>query len=177
MKLFSPARLALVATIALAACAPIFLHSQAQDAPAYRDRKLPMEQRLADLLSRMTLEEKVAQLQGVWENQQFMKTPESRFVDEKGAFSPERAAVLLPDGIGQMSRPSEGRGPRQMAEFTNTMQKWLKEKTRLGIPVLFHDECLHGHVAPKATSYPAAIGLASTSFEGKLAPFAFTAWM
>jgi beta-glucosidase len=162
MKLFSPARLALVATIALAACAPIFLHSQAQDAPAYRDRKLPIEQRLADLLSRMTLEEKVAQLQGVWENQQFMKTPESRFVDEKGAFSPERAAVLLPDGIGQMSRPSEGRGPRQMAEFTNTMQKWLKEKTRLGIPVLFHDECLHGHVAPKATSYPAAIGLAST---------------
>ena len=162
MKLFSPARLALVATIALAACAPIFLHSQAQDAPAYRDRKLPIEQRLADLLSRMTLEEKVAQLQGVWENQQFMKTPESRFVDEKGAFSPERAAVLLPDGIGQMSRPSEGRGPRQMAEFTNTMQKWLKEKTRLGIPVLFHDECLHGHVAPKGTSYPAAIGLAST---------------
>jgi beta-xylosidase len=83
-------------------------------------------------------------------------------VDEKGAFLPERAAVLLQDGIGQMSRPSEGRGPREMAEFTNTMQKWLKEHTRLGIPVLFHDECLHGHVAEKGTSYPAAIGLAST---------------
>jgi beta-glucosidase len=162
MKLFSPARLALVAAIALAACAPMFLRSQAPDAPAYRDPKLPIEQRLADLLSRMTLEEKVAQLEGVWENQQFMKTPESRFVDEKGAFLPERAAVLLPDGIGQMSRPSEGRGPREMAEFTNTMQKWLKENTRLGIPVLFHDECLHGHVAQKGTSYPAAIGLAST---------------
>jgi beta-glucosidase len=162
MKLFSPARKALVATIALAACAPMFLRSQAQDAPAYRNPKLPIEQRLADLLLRMTLEEKVAQLEGVWENQQFMKTPESRFVDEKGAFVPERAAVLLPDGIGQMSRPSEGRGPREMAEFTNTMQKWLKENTRLGIPVLFHDECLHGHVAQKGTSYPAAIGLAST---------------
>jgi beta-glucosidase len=162
MKLFSPARLALVASIALAASAPMFLRSQAQDAPAYRNPKLSVEQRLADLLSRMTLEEKVAQLEGVWENQQFMKTPESRFVDEKGSFSPERAAVLLADGIGQMSRPSEGRGPRQMAEFTNTMQKWLKENTRLGIPVLFHDECLHGHVAPKGTSYPAAIGLAST---------------
>jgi beta-glucosidase len=162
MKLFSPARLALVAAIALAACAPMFLRSQAPDAPAYRSPKLPIEQRLADLLSRMTLEEKVAQLEGVWENQQFMKTPESRFVDEKGAFLPERAAVLLPDGIGQMSRPSEGRGPREMAEFTNTMQKWLKENTRLGIPVLFHDECLHGHVAQKGTSYPAAIGLAST---------------
>jgi beta-glucosidase len=162
MKLFSPARLALVASIVLAASAPMFLRSQAQDAAAYRDPKLPIEQRLADLLSRMTLEEKVAQLEGVWENQQFMKTPESRFVDEKGAFLAERAAVLLPDGIGQMSRPSEGRGPREMAEFTNTMQKWLKENTRLGIPVLFHDECLHGHVAEKGTSYPAAIGLAST---------------
>jgi beta-glucosidase len=162
MKLFSPARLTLVASITLAACAPVLLRSQAQDAPAYRNPKLPIEQRLGDLLSRMTLEEKVAQLEGVWENQQFMKTPESRFVDEKGAFLPERAAVLLADGIGQMSRPSEGRGPREMAEFTNTMQKWLKENTRLGIPVLFHDECLHGHVAQKGTSYPAAIGLAST---------------
>jgi beta-glucosidase len=162
MKLLSPARLALLASIVLAACAPVLLRSQAQDAPAYRNAKLPVEQRLADLLSRMTLEEKVAQLEGVWENQQFMKTPESRFVDEKGAFLPEHAAVLLPHGIGQMSRPSEGRGPREMAEFTNTMQKWLKENTRLGIPVLFHDECLHGHVAEKGTSYPAAIGLAST---------------
>src|SRR5580692_4225293 len=162
MKLFSPARLALVAAIALAACAPMFLRSQAPDAPAYRSPKLPIEQRLADLLSRMTLEEKVAQLEGVWENRQFMKTPESRFVDEKGAFLPERAAVLLQVGIGQMSRPSEGRGPREMAEFTNTMQKWVKENTRLGIPILFHDECLHGHVAPKGTSYPQAIALAST---------------
>ena len=49
-----------------------------------------------------------------------------------------------------------------MAEYTNTVQKWFKENTRLGIPVLFHDECLHGHVAPKGTSYPQAIGLAST---------------
>jgi beta-glucosidase len=49
-----------------------------------------------------------------------------------------------------------------MAEFTNTMQKWLKENTRLGIPVIFHEECLHGHVAPKGTSYPQAIALAST---------------
>ena len=54
MKLFSPARLALVASIALAACAPMFLRSQAQDAPAYRNPKLPIEQRLADLLLRMT---------------------------------------------------------------------------------------------------------------------------
>jgi beta-glucosidase len=49
-----------------------------------------------------------------------------------------------------------------MADYTNTVQKWFKENTRLGIPVLFHDECLHGHVAPKGTSYPQAIALSST---------------
>jgi beta-glucosidase len=163
MKLFSPARLVLAAFLALLSCGPIFLRSQTQDTPAYRNLKLPVEQRLADLLARMTLEEKVAQIEGVWENPAFMRTPESRFVDDQGAFLPDHAAVLLKDGIGQMSRPSEvSHGPREEAEFTNTLQKWMKENTRLGIPVMFHDECLHGHVADKGTSYPAAIGLAST---------------
>src|SRR5580700_5134008 len=163
MTLSSSVRLALAASVALLGCAPLFLGSQTQDAPAYRNPNLPVEQRLADLLSRMTLEEKVAQMEGVWENPAFMKTPESRFVDDKGAFLPDHAAVLLKDGIGQMSRPSEvSHGPRDEAEFTNTMQKWMKENTRLGIPVMFHDECLHGHIADKGTSYPAAIGLAST---------------
>ncbi|MGB6668225.1 MAG: glycoside hydrolase family 3 N-terminal domain-containing protein, partial [Candidatus Acidiferrum sp.] len=144
-------------------CSPMFLGGQAQEVLPYRNPKLPIEQRIADLLSRMTLEEKIAQLEGVWENPQFMKTPESRFVDDKGAFLPERAAILLKDGIGEMSRPGEvAAGPQEMAEFTNTMQKWVKENTRLGIPVLFHEECLHGHVAPGSTSFPSAIGLAST---------------
>jgi beta-glucosidase len=161
---FSPLRAALLVLFALfLACASAYWPSRAQDVLAYRNAKLPIEQRLADLLSRMTLEEKVAQIQGVWENPAFMKTPESRFVDEKGNFLPERAAVILKDGIGQMSRPSEvTHGPREEAEFTNTLQKWMKENTRLGIPVMFHDECLHGHIADKGTSYPAAIGLAST---------------
>jgi beta-glucosidase len=163
MKLFPPVRLAWAAFAAFLVCCPIFLRSQTEDTPAYRNPKLPVEQRLADLLSRMTLEEKVAQMQGVWENPAFMHTPESRFVDDQGAFLPDRAAVLLKDGIGQMSRPSEvSHGPREEAEFTNTMQKWIEENTRLGIPVMFHDECLHGHIADKGTSYPAAIGLAST---------------
>jgi beta-glucosidase len=110
----------------------------------------------------MTLEEKLAQLESAWENSQFFKNPQDLFVDDKGAFLPERAAVLLKYGLGEISRPSEHRGPRAMADFTNTMQKWVKENTRLGIPLLFHDECLHGHVAPKGTSYPQAIALAST---------------
>jgi len=133
----------------------------AQDVP-YRNPNLPVEQRVSDLLGRMTLEEKIAQLEGAWENRQFFSDPKALFVDEKGGFLPERAAVLLKDGLGEMSRPSENRDPRAMAEFTNTMQRWLRDKTRLGIPILFHEECLHGHAAPKGTSYPQAIALAST---------------
>ena len=174
MRHFFRARILLVVSAVIAVCGPVFLAGQASEVPAYRNPKLPIEQRLSDLIGRMTLEEKVAQLEGVWENRQFMKTPESRFVDDNGKFQPERAAVLLKDGIGEMSRPSEGRGPREMAEFTNTMQKWLRENTRLGIPVLFHDECLHGHVAQKGTSYPQAIGLAST-WDPRLVHDVFTA--
>jgi beta-glucosidase len=136
--------------------------ADAQVRPPYRDSTLPIEQRLSDLLSRMTLEEKIAQLGGAWQNRSIVNDPNLLFVDEKGSFVPDRAAVLLKDGLGEMSRPSEHRGPREMAEFTNTIQKWFKENTRLGIPVLFHEECLHGHAAPKGTAFPQAIALAST---------------
>ncbi|PYV96996.1 MAG: beta-glucosidase [Acidobacteria bacterium] len=83
-------------------------------------------------------------------------------MDEKRNFLPAQASRLLKNGLGEMSRPSEKRGPREMADFTNTLQKWMKENTRLGIPILFHEECLHGHAAPRGTSFPQAIALAST---------------
>jgi beta-glucosidase len=134
----------------------------AQNVPPYRNAKLPVEQRITDLLSRMTLEEKVAQLEGTWQNRTLVKDPNQMLVDEKGAFVPEHAAIYLKNGLGEMSRPSEGRGPGEMAELTNAIQKWLKASTRLGIPILFHEECLHGHAAPKGTSFPQAIALAST---------------
>jgi beta-glucosidase len=147
----------------------------AQGKPAYLDARAPVDQRVADLLSRMTLEEKVAQLGSVWEDTNFVKDPQLLFVDEKGAFLPDRAAVFLKDGLGEFSRPSDGgRDARSMAEFTNTVQKWVKENTRLGIPVLFHDECLHGHVAKGGTSYPQAIALAST-WDPELVTEIFTA--
>jgi beta-glucosidase len=157
-RLFAIPRVVLLLAPICALCSGV----RAQNVPPYRDSKLPVEQRISDLLSRMTLEEKVAQMESAWENRQFFSDPQTLFIDEKGVFLPDRAAVLLKYGLGEVSRPGEGRGPRAMAEFTNAIQKWVKENTRLGIPVLFHEECLHGHVAPKATSYPQAIALAST---------------
>ena len=133
-----------------------------QSTPGYRDAKLPVDQRVADLLSRMTMDEKIAQLVSVWEDRQFFKDPQALLINDKNEFVPERAAVLIKNGLGEFSRPSDFHSPRASAEFTNEIQKWVKDNTRLGIPVLFHDECLHGHVAPGGTSYPQAIALAST---------------
>jgi len=136
--------------------------AQTQEQLPYRNPALPIEQRVADLLARMTLEEKIAQLGGTWQNRKVEHDETKFFVGKNREFLPDRATVLLKDGLGGMSRPSEDRPPREMAEFTNTLQKWIVGQTRLGIPILFHDECLHGHVAPRGTSYPQAIALAST---------------
>src|SRR6266404_2643080 len=150
----------LVAT--LATLAGLLGAAPAQEKFPYRDSSIPVEQRVADLLSRMTLEEKIAQLGGTWQNRGQVHDETLLFVGKNREFLPDRAAVLLKNGLGEMSRPSEQRGPREMAEFTNTLQKWIIEHTRLGIPILFHEECLHGHAAPKGTAYPQAIALAST---------------
>lgn len=136
----------------------------AQSQPVYKDPARSVEERVQDLLGRMTLEEKVAQLQGTWQNRAQVPQAEQAkmFVGPNREFLPQKAAAVIANGLGQMSRPSEQRGPREMAEFTNTMQKWMLEHTRLGIPVMFHEECLHGHAAPKGTHFPIPMGLAST---------------
>lgn len=132
--------------------------------PIYKDPSAPTAARVADLLSRMTVEEKVAQLQTVWMQR-------STIQDAAGRFTPATAAALLGHGIGEIARPSEiangptgprVRGPREHAEFVNAVQKWVLEHTRLAIPVMFHEEALHGFVAPLATQFPVPIALGST---------------
>jgi beta-glucosidase len=127
----------------------------------YRDRTRAVDERLEDLLSRMTLEEKVAQMLGIWRQ----KT--DSLVDESGRFDAAKARARFADGcgIGQVGRPSDaggGRTARQNAELTNDIQRFFIEHTRLGIPVIFHEECLHGQAAPEGTSFPQPIGLAAT---------------
>jgi beta-glucosidase len=123
--------------------------------PDYRNAALPTARRVEDLRVRMTLEEKVGQMLCIW-------NAKRQITDAKGGFDPARAPKWFKVGIGRIERPSDGYGARAQAEYTNAIQRWVKENTRLGIPVIFHDEALHGLMGQEATSFPQAIALAST---------------
>ena len=129
--------------------------------PAYKNSSLPSVSRVKDLLSRMTLEEKAAQMLCIW--QQKSQT----LVDADGTFDEKKAQAAFRSrrGLGQVGRPSDagkGLNARQMATLTNAIQKFFLENSRLGIPVIFHEECLHGHAAVDGTSFPQPIALGAT---------------
>src|SRR5258705_685213 len=151
---------------------PKSLNSQTA-APDYKNPRLGVDERVADLPSRMTLEEKVAQLVCLWGTRPEVGPP-GDFSTDRGNFSPERAAVAMKYGIGQIARQRERKGPREGAVFANAVQKWLSENTRLGIPAIFHDEILHGHMAQGSTSFPQPIALAG-SWDTDLISKVFTA--
>jgi beta-glucosidase len=145
--------------------------------PAYKNPKLAVKKRVADLLQRMTLEEKVAQMLCFWGQKQTV------LLGRDGKLDLDNLRSHLKNGIGQIGRLSDTGGapsiggvlsPTEMAELANKIQKFLVEETRLGIPVIFHEECLHGLAAKDATSYPQPIGLAST-FDPSLIEEIYTA--
>ena len=109
----------------------------------------------------MTLEEKAAQMMCVWQKKA------DTLVDAEGNFDLAKAKTAFRHrrGLGQVGRPSDAGGDAaknaraHMAELTNAIQKFFLENSRLGIPVIFHEECLHGHAAIGGTSFPQPIGL------------------
>jgi beta-glucosidase len=123
----------------------------AQDSvmPPYRNPALPVEQRIGDLLARMTLREKVIQLQSM---DGANIRPDIDFTDTA------MMRKKLGTGIGAIQATYEG--INETVESRNHIQRYLLENTRLGIPALFIDEGLHGLLKPQATSFPQAIGLA-----------------
>lgn len=121
----------------------------------YQDASQSIENRVEDLLAKMTLDEKIAQLQSVWGNS---------LIKKHQFFSKDKAKKLLKHGIGQITRPAGETNLNlpELVEFVNQVQRFLVEETRLGIPAMFHEECLMGWQAKGATIFPQAIGLAST---------------
>ncbi|MDR2658300.1 MAG: glycoside hydrolase family 3 protein [Oscillospiraceae bacterium] len=113
----------------------------------YKDAALPVSERVDDLLSRMTLDEKLAQITCVMAAMGF-------FVGDK--------EQIMRDGVGQISTLCGCFTKEMNAALVNDTQKFLLENTRLGIPAMFHVETLSGAQSAGATSYPIPIGLAAT---------------
>jgi len=105
-----------------------------------------VKKRVDALLAHMTLDEKVAQLGGYW----FYE------LQTQGVLDPEKVKAKLKHGLGQISRIA-GAGnltPLEAVKAYNHIQKFLVEQTRLGIPVINHEECCAGLMTLESTVYP-----------------------
>src|SRR5919108_2401662 len=120
----------------------------------YQDSAAPIDARLDDLLRRMTLDEKLAQLGCLW----------STALVAGDAFDADYVAAHMPHGIGQITRigASTGLRPAESAALMNAIQRVAIERTRLGIPIFVHEESVGGFCHRDATVFPQAIGLGAT---------------
>lgn len=124
--------------------------------PVYKQAEAPVESRVQDLLTRMTLEEKVRQLD-LYSGATALvdKQTDSTHAAPDAVFLPEKAQSLWGSlGVGGIHDINAA------PEQSNAIQKWVIEHSRLGIPALFIEEALHGF--DKGTVFPAAINLAAT---------------
>ncbi|QBQ42475.1 beta-glucosidase [Sphingobacterium psychroaquaticum] len=139
---------------------------QAQVLP-YKNAKLPIEDRVVDLLSRMTVEEKVGQLSKLLGWEMYEKDTRGIRVSQKLKDAVKKQhigllwATLRADPWTQKTLDN-GLSPREAAKATNAIQRFMLDSTRLGIPLLLSEEAPHGHMAIGATVFPTAIGQAST---------------
>lgn len=136
----------------------ISLCSQAQTILPYKNKNLPVETRVKDLLSRMTPEEKFWQL--------FMIPGDLDNADtgkyKNGLFGFQVSAADKGDAGGQMLSYNTNESATALAKKINAIQKYFVEQTRLGIPIIPFDEALHGLVRDGATAFPQSIALAAT---------------
>ncbi|MDY0094724.1 MAG: glycoside hydrolase family 3 N-terminal domain-containing protein [Candidatus Vecturithrix sp.] len=125
-----------------------------QEQTVYQDASQSLDRRVNDLLARMTVEEKCAQLGSYWVFELL----------ENFAFSAPKAEKLLQHGIGQITRIGGASTfhPKEAANMANAIQKYLLEQTRLGIPAMLHEECCSGLMTRGATLFPQALGVAAT---------------
>ncbi len=140
----------------------------AVETPVYKQASRPIEERIADLIGRMTVEEKIAQLRCPLGWEMYDKTSQKSVQpSEKFKKMMDKApigsywAVLRADPWTQKTLET-GLYPELAAKAINSLQKYAVEKTRLGIPILFAEETPHGHMAIGTTVYPTGLCCAST---------------
>ena len=144
-----------------------WMFAQPSSTLAYKNPSLPVDERVADLLSRMTLEEKVGQLLCPlgWEMYEIRGNdvyPSGKFrqlIKERNAgmlWATYRADPWTKKTL------TNGLNPELAAKAGNALQKYVMENTRLGIPMFLAEEAPHGHMAIGATVFPTGIGMAAT---------------
>ena len=120
----------------------------------FHDASLSAAERAALLLKEMTVEEKAQQLTCV------MPTALLR----GSTLTDEAKEGVLAHGVGQIAplTSTGGTSPQRIADEINTIQRFLVEGTRLGIPAVFHNEIIAGLQAPGHTVFPTQSGIAAT---------------
>ncbi|HEY4209125.1 MAG TPA: glycoside hydrolase family 3 C-terminal domain-containing protein [Puia sp.] len=126
--------------------------------PLYKDSTQPVERRVADLLSRMTPEEKSWQIFMIPGDMDHAAPGQYR----NGLFGFQVSAGGRGDAGGQMLRYNTSENALLVARKINGIQRYFVDSTRLGIPIIAFDEALHGLVRAGATAFPQSIGLAAT---------------
>jgi beta-glucosidase len=130
----------------------------------YQDPTRSISDRARDLLGRMTLDEKIAQLHALWLLLSEDGRHKPRADDFVGKSDEDAIRTMLRHGLGQISRPlgSHAVEPRQGVRALNRLQKFLVEESRLGIPALAHEEVLVGLMVQGATLFPSALAYGAT---------------
>ncbi|MGW1453969.1 glycoside hydrolase family 3 N-terminal domain-containing protein [Salegentibacter agarivorans] len=143
------------------------LLSQELKNAAYKDPSLSVDARVDDLLSLMTLEEKIGQLTTPLGWKMYSKKGDKATISE---LYKEEIRTRHIGGLWGLLRADPwtqktletGLHPKEAAKITNEIQKYVIENSRLGIPLLLEEEAMHGHMAIGTTVFPTAIGQAST---------------
>lgn len=154
-------------------------HSAMPQEVVYKDAQALIPDRIHDLLSRMTIEEKVAQLESGW-TVPAIGGANSPSLFDNGRINDEIARKIAVKGLGTYAFLDEFTGTTGSSDTRlgprrrNLFQRWVVSNSRLGIPIMFHGEALHGAVVPGATSFPQAVALGST-WDPELLETMFTA--
>ncbi|WP_367182055.1 glycoside hydrolase family 3 protein [Brachyspira sp.] len=121
----------------------------------YKDKTKSISERVKDLISQMTIEEKAYQVTSVWSYE---------ITKRDFTFDIDKLKNKFPYGLGQITRIGGGTPTKvkNIPKFRNEVQEYFMNNTRLQIPVMFHEESCSGAMFDGTTNFPQAIGIAST---------------